>query len=182
MEERIDELLLSKINDKGLQMIHWILCILSKVLYVGIYMGGVSILYSYGINWYYSLSHNFTVDHFLPGFISGLMIPLLVLPIPYLIVRFVEKIISNKDVIQPDEASVFFGAGVLMIVYQLSGVLHVINILVSTLVNLLQPGPTNFMTLSGPLFSIVFTSLYIIIGLKYIRKSGYLKRSSIKKN
>ena len=171
---KLDEIILTKINDKGLLIAYWVSSVLSKVFLIYLLMGFILNLYIYGINIYYNIINTMVAYNWLSSVVLDLIIPMLVLPLPYIFIRLFTKLLQEKLNVVTDQSSLLFATGLFLILDNIIGVTRVITS-VSILINQVQlVNKINAMMFAAPLINLIIPIIYITIGFMYVKRSKYL--------
>jgi len=174
-KKKFDEMILTKFNDKGLQIAYWVSSVLSKIFFIYLLTGFIMNIYSYSINIYYKTMNIMISYNWLENLLLDLIIPMLVLPIPYVLMRLTVKLLSEKVTDEIDQSSLFFATGIFLILNNFTGIIRIFTS-VSNLVYQMQLGDKiNFMIFVHPFINTIIPIMYIIIGYKYIKRSNCIQ-------
>lgn len=174
MEKFIDKMILSRLSDRGLKILFWITSILSKVFLINLIIGFLMNLYSFGVNTHYGKLNEFISYNKLISLITDLVVPMIILFIPYILICYILKLVKEKSGDELDQSSIQFAIGVYLIIMNLRNLLGVFNSL-SVIVQQLQweLKPDIFIILY-PVLNTIIPIIYMLIGLKYIKMSHLL--------
>jgi hypothetical protein len=175
LRNKINEIVLSKINDKGLLIAYWISSVLSKVFFIHLLVGVIMNFYIYGINVYYKNVNIMISYNWLTNLILDFIIPMLILPIPYMIVRLMTKLIRERLNDEIDQSNVLFATGSFLVLTNFTGLTRIISS-ITTLIYQMQLGDKiDPMIFVHPSVNTIIPIIYIFIGLKYIKMSNCLR-------
>ena len=179
MEKIIDEMILSKISDKGLRMAYWISSVLSKVFFINLLIGVILNLYIYGVNIHYGKMNSFIPYNGFMTFILNFILPMFVSIVPFILIRLITKLIGAKVKVEFDQGGVLFATGFFLILMNIERVLGTINSVATIIYRMQWNAEIDIIGIINPLVSIIIPIVYILIGLKYIKMSNYLKDSIV---
>lgn len=174
---KLDQQLLSPIKEDGIQLIYYIVCIMVKISFINMI---VELVFD-------------IVTQILPTLIALLQVPSYSFVnfgarliyatsgiVPYIIFRFLKQYLSTKSLKELDANFINFIVGTYFILSQVS---HLFNIY-SIIQNIYSMGHyMHFfeyaMNIAYNILGLVMTFAYLVIGLKLIKSSGYLKEVTI---
>jgi len=179
MEKIIDEMILSKISDRGLRIAYWIASVLSKVFLINLLIRMILNLYIYGINIHYGKMNSFIPYNGFIVFILNFLLPMIVVIVPFILIRLIAKLIGEKLEDDVDQGGVLFATGSFLIIINFEGIIGIINSVANLIYRMQWKGEIDIFGIINPLVSIIVPIVYILIGLKYIKMSNYLKGSVV---
>lgn len=174
-EEIIDKMILSKISDKGIRIAYWISSVLSKVFLVYLLLGVIQNLYVYGMNTYYWINYDLVPYNWFITLIVSFVLPIFIDIVLYTVMRLIVKLIRKKLKYEINQGGVLFATGCYFILINISGVTGIIESVAYMIYQMQWGSEVNIHLFLNPFTSAITTIIYILIGLKYIKMSNYLK-------
>jgi len=171
----INEMILSKISDKGLRIAYWISSVLLKVFFINLLIGVIMNLYVYGVNIYYGKMNSFMPYNGFMNFILNFILPMFVSIAPFILIRLITKLIGEKVKVEFDQSGVLFATGLFLILINIEGVLGIINSIGTIIYRMQLDAEIGVFGYVNPIVNIIIPIVYILIGLKYVKMSNYLK-------
>ena len=175
MGKIIDEMILSKINDKGLRIAYFVSSVLSKVFLINLLIGVILNLYIYGLNIHYGKMNDAVPYNWLTTFILSFILPMVISFVPYILIRLIVKLIKEKIKEEIDQEGVLFAAGSFLIINNIGGLIGIIDSVANLVIRMQWKAEIDIIGFINPFMNIIIPIIYILIGLKYIKMSNYLK-------
>lgn len=173
-EEWIDQKILSKLNDRSLNIASWITNVLSKVFLIYIIMGCPISLYIFGINAYYGNSITNISYYGWLSLITDLILPILLSFIPYIIMRISFMSLEKTVHQMPDQKSIFFATGFFLIASRIQSLINIVEAIIHVIEEAILNSPLMLLNLLTPFVNSIITTLYILIAIKYLKESDCL--------
>lgn len=172
MKKMLEEKL-SKLNKDALSVICWISTVFSKAILIQIILGSMLMGYSYWVNNFYYNFYGSDLVNRIGRDIYYYVMPYVALIIVYFLLRRLAKFTSNKLDKALDKRKVFFATGVYLIIIQISSVLSFIYTIGYQISQAIVGVDVDVIEFVNIIASSLIIAIYILIGLMYMKKSGY---------
>jgi hypothetical protein len=178
-EEKMDDKILSRLNDQSLSIAFWITNVLSKVFLIYIIMGCPISLYIFGANVYYGNSNPHISYYGWLALITDLILPILLSFIPYIIMRISFMSLEKTVHQMPDQKSIFFATGFFLIASRIQSLINIVEAIIHVIEEAILNSPLMLLNLLTPFVNSIITTLYILIAITYIKASDSMKTKQV---
>jgi hypothetical protein len=173
---KLEQNLIGPIKEDGVQLIYYIVCFMTKLSFFYMIVGLVGNLISDGLSYFWEIVLDYPLHSFI---LSSKLINYLGIITPYLIFRLFKKYLSKKSLKDLDRNYLNFSVGIYLILNQIG---HLLGFLpfISTLIQIggIRPFGNVALPITFHIINILMRFTYIIISVKLIKESGFLKSES----
>lgn len=167
----VESRIISKLSDKGLKLLYWVSCIISKVFLVSLLFGLIQNVYLFFVNGS-SWTSSWIPYSWMTAFFFSLVIPVIIDFVGYVAIRVFTKVIERNLEYEIDESGVLFATGVYYIIINVKGLFHVVESFVYYVYSvIIIDSPMQF---TIQFVNSLFVLIFMYIGYRFIKASGYL--------
>lgn len=163
--------IISKLSDKGLKLLYWVSCIISKVFLVSLLFGLIHNIYLFFVNGF-AWQNPLIRYNWVTAFFFSLVIPIVMDFLAYVVIRVFTKVIERNIQYEIDESGVLFATGVYYIIIHLNGVFRVLKSFIYYVYSIIVVDFS--VEFSLQFVNSLLVLIFIYIGYRFIKASGYL--------